>query len=384
MVRYRYNSADNHLDQRWIPRDLWQERVAAKFRDAAPKVVSTPDGDMWSWEGRVLTGRDGGVADGPENSRILEEFYGPAGVAVPPGSLPPADPALVLEHMDLAGIWAYVSYASVRKWDIHDHELRMEVHRAYNDWMVELSAHDPERLIFLPILPTFDPAACPAEIHKRARQGAKAVEFAVFDIGAELWDEVWESTWASAAEAGVVLCAHIGDRAGAPYPPVERGARMAHFSTVPFVAARPIAQLVYAGVFERYPTLRFNYGECRAGWAPFLVYWMDRQMEERPGLFGQAGLAMKPSDYVRRNVTITFEEDDIAGLMLRHDESMLKDFLMWGADYPHPQGIWPEVDPVMDRIFAGIDPAVRREIVFDRCLEVFGLQGPDQAEAAAE
>lgn len=384
MVQYRYNSADNHLDQRWIPRGLWQDRVAAKFREAAPKVVSTPDGEMWAWEGRVLAGRDGGVADGSANARILEEFYGPSGVSVPPGSLPPADPARVIEHMDLAGIWAYVSYASVRKWDIQDYDLRMEVHRAYNDWMMELCAHDPERLLFLPILPTFDPAACPAEIGKRARQGAKAVEFAIFDIGAELWDEAWEPTWTAAAEAGVVLCAHIGDRAGAPYPPIERGARMAHFSTVPFVAARPIAQLVYAGVFERYPNLRFNYGECRAGWAPFLAFWMDRQMQERPGLFRESGLRLKPSDYVRRNVTITFEEDDIAGLMLRHDESLLKDFLMWGADYPHPQGIWPEVDPVMDRIFDGIDPAIRRTIVFERCLEVFGLDGPGEAEEAAE
>ncbi len=33
MVRYRYNSADNHLDQGWIPGNLWHDRVAAKFRE---------------------------------------------------------------------------------------------------------------------------------------------------------------------------------------------------------------------------------------------------------------------------------------------------------------------------------------------------------------
>ena len=31
MVLYKYNSADNHLDQRWIPANLWQDRVARKF-----------------------------------------------------------------------------------------------------------------------------------------------------------------------------------------------------------------------------------------------------------------------------------------------------------------------------------------------------------------
>jgi hypothetical protein len=39
---------------------------------------------------------------------------------------------------------------------------------------------------------------------------------------------------------------------------------------------------------------------------------------------------------------------------------------------------------VIDRIFAGIDPKVRKEIVFDRCLRMFGLDGPDRAQAAAE
>lgn len=384
MVQYKYNSADNHLDQRWVPRDLWQERVALKFKDDAPKVVATDEGPRWCWEGKVFGGRDGGVADSEDNARILEEFYGPAGVAVPPGSLPPAQPELVVKHMDLAGIYAYVCYSSVRKWGIDDHDLRMEVHRVYNDWQMELSAYDPDRLLFLPILPTFDISACVAEINARAKQGAKAVEFAIFDIEKPLADEAWEPVWAAANDAKVVLCSHIGDKAGTPYAPIERGARMAHFSIVPFAAAAPIAQMTYAGIFQRYPDLRFHYGECRAGWAPFLLYWMDRQTVERPGLYKSSGLDMLPSDYVKRQVTISFEEDEIAGLMLQHDESMLKDVLLWGADYPHPQGIWPEVDPVMDRIFKGIDPAIRREIVYDRCLKVFGLKGPDQAQAAAE
>jgi predicted TIM-barrel fold metal-dependent hydrolase len=378
MVQYRYNSADNHLDQRWIPRNLWQARVAARFKNGAPRVVEDADGCWWSWEGKVLKGRDGGVADGPDNARILEEFYGPSGVQVPPGSLPPADPELVLAHMDLAGIYAYVGYASVRKWDIDDPELRMEVHRVYNDWMMELNAHDGDRLLYLPILPTFDPEACPGEIERRAREGAKAVEFAIFDAREPVWHEAWERTWATAAETGVVLCAHIGDKAGAPYPPVERGVRIAHFSTVPFSAAAPIAQMTFSGVFQRHPKLRLNYGECRAGWAPMLLYWMDRQAVERPDLYRQSGLELKPSDYVRRQITITFEEDDVAGLMLRHDESMLRDIVMWGADYPHPQGVWPDVDPVIDRIFEGLPASLRQEIVFDRCLRVFNLEGPNR------
>lgn len=216
-----------------------------------------------------------------------------------------------------------------------------------------------------------------------AGKGCKAIEFPVFDVARPVWDEGWEPTWAAVAETGMPLCSHIGDKAEALYPQVERGVRIAHFSTVPFVAAPPIAQMVFSGVFQRHPGLHYSFGECRAGWAPFLVYWMDRQVRERPALYKASGLDRLPSEYVRRQVTITFEEDDIAGMLLQHDESMLKDFLLWGADYPHPQGIWPDVDTMMDRVFAGIDPAIRHEIVFERFRRLFGIAGPAAPRAVA-
>ena len=52
MVRYRYNSADNHLNTQWLPRNMWQARVATPFRELAPRVVETPTGSYWCWEGK--------------------------------------------------------------------------------------------------------------------------------------------------------------------------------------------------------------------------------------------------------------------------------------------------------------------------------------------
>jgi predicted TIM-barrel fold metal-dependent hydrolase len=368
MVQYRFNSADNHLDQRWIPRDLWQDRVAKKFREQAPKVVETDGGLAWSWEGKVMGGRDGGSADGPENATLLEQFFGGSGARLPKGCLPPADPELILEHMDMAGIYGYVGYGSTRKWLIDDPALRMEVHRVYNDWVMELNAVDPDRLLILPHLPTFDPAACPQEMARMAKIGCKAVEFVAFDVA--------EPTWAAAAEAGIVLCSHIGGAVDLPIPPAEHGNLMAYFSCVPFVAARPIADMVYCGALQRHPELQFSFAECRAGWVPFLVYWMDRQALERPGLFRDTGLDMLPSEYVKRQVTVTFEEDDIAAKLITHEDCILRDILMWGADYPHPQGTWPDPDPIMHKMFDGLDLGLRQQVVFERMRRVFGLDGP--------
>ena len=43
-MEYRVISADDHIDLTWLPKDTWQKRVPAQWRDRAPKVVDTPDG----------------------------------------------------------------------------------------------------------------------------------------------------------------------------------------------------------------------------------------------------------------------------------------------------------------------------------------------------
>ena len=279
MTVYKYNSADNHIDQRWIPARLWQDRVERKFVDDAPRVVEHDGHWLWKWEGRFFGGRDGGAADSPDNRLILEQHFGKHAADLPDGALPPADPAIILHHMDMAGIWAYVGYASVRKWEVTDQDLRHEIHRVYNDWMMELNSVSPDRLLMLPIMPVFDPPAALAELERMKRLGCKAVEFPVADLAREIWDECWDPFWSACEDGDVTVCSHIGDSAGAPYPPTERGTRMAYFSCVPFSAAKPISQLSYSGTLMRHPKLRYNYGECRAGLGTNAasVEWTARQ-----------------------------------------------------------------------------------------------------------
>ncbi|MEE8224059.1 MAG: hypothetical protein V3S59_07130, partial [Alphaproteobacteria bacterium] len=118
------------------------------------------------------------------------------------------------------------------------------------------------------------------------------------------------------------------------------------------------------------------FAECRAGWVPFLIYWMDRQAEERPGLFKDTGLDMLPSEYLRRQAIVTFEEDAIAAQMISHEDNILRDILVWGADYPHPQGTWPDPSPIFYKMFEGQSSAFRHEVVYERMSRFFGLKGP--------
>ncbi len=116
---YKYISADNHLDLIWTPRNVWQDRVASRWKDAAPRVVETDRGTFWEWEHKLQLP----AADGRDNAMCRQRTFGKRGVETPEGSLPPSDPALLLAHMDLAHIYACVIYGNTRKWAIADPEL---------------------------------------------------------------------------------------------------------------------------------------------------------------------------------------------------------------------------------------------------------------------
>jgi hypothetical protein len=101
---------------------------------------------------------------------------------------------------------------------------------------------------------------------------------------------------------------------------------------------------------------------------------MDRQVLERPE-DPTAKLGMLPSEYVKRNMTFTFEDDLIGVNLLAYEWAYIKDSAMWGADYPHEQGTWPDASETLDTLFAGIDPALKREILFDRAARLFNISG---------
>lgn len=171
-----------------MPADLWQKRVSHKYKASAPRVVETPGGSRWTWDGQLWDE----CAAGSSNAKLRQAMFGKHGVETAEGSLPPSDPKLLLEHLDLAGIYAGVFYGDTRKWLVKDEGLRKEMYRAFNDYMLEISSYAPDRLLALPELPTMHPDFCLAEMKRVVAAGAKSVEFSPFDANPPVWDRAWE------------------------------------------------------------------------------------------------------------------------------------------------------------------------------------------------
>src|SRR2546428_5488764 len=144
-MEYRIISADDHIDLPWLPKDLWEKRVPAQWRQRGPKVVDTPDGQFWvcgderwdSWGGRKgAAGAMGGRRLALERGGVLE-----------PGVLRPTTTALRLADMDRDGVDATVMYGPIVPLLIGDPELRKVCYRAYNDWLAGVFATPAQRVL---------------------------------------------------------------------------------------------------------------------------------------------------------------------------------------------------------------------------------------------
>ena len=128
-----------------------------------------------------------------------------------------------------------------------------------------------------------------------------------------------------------------------------------------------LAAIIAANVLERYPNIRIAFGESGCGWIPYALDRMDFEWEDR---FTDLGLKMKPSDYWRRQCKATFQFDRIGAKLI---DDMGAESLMWGSDYPHGDGVWPNSDQYIKEQFAEVSPEVTKMITCTNAGKFYGL-----------
>src|SRR5229473_510299 len=141
-------SADSHMME---PANLWVERLDAKYKDDAPRVVKSDNkGDfLFVAPGIPSCPVAGGFAAG-RSGQELKDFLSEAGqdkgyeAARPSGW----DPAERLKDQDIDGVHAEVLYTTLGMplFGLHDTDLQRACFRAYNDWVAEFASHSPKRL----------------------------------------------------------------------------------------------------------------------------------------------------------------------------------------------------------------------------------------------
>ena len=377
-MEYRIVSADDHIDMQWLPKDLWQKRVPAAWRERAPKVVDTPEGPSWvcgderwdSWGGRKgVAGAMGGRRLALEKGGVLEH-----------GVLRPTTTALRLADMDRDGVDATVMYGPIVPLLVADPELRRVCYRAYNEWLAEFCATAPERLVGAGLIPIDDPQSAADEVRHLEQLRLRTGMFLAASVKEPLWEDAWEPLWEAAAETGIVIGFHLG---GGLRTVVFKGPKATHRGNMGVrVAAatlqmdEPLAAVIFSGALERHPNLKIVLAETGIGWLPYMLERLDdtydKFLDAAEFWKGHGGLAltMEPSAYFRRQIWATFQIDH-SGLRLL--DMLGEDRVMWASDYPHADSTWPDSQQVIEESFKDVAPGARRRILCDNARQLYGL-----------
>ncbi len=365
----RVISADCHVNE---PPWLF-DRVPADLRDRAPKMMRGADGgDGWSFDGRPPA-RTFGVEAMAGRQKDAYQRSGLRFEDILPGNY---DGAAHVRDMDEDGVDVSVVYPNqgIFIYLEQDRTLALACMQAYNDWMLEdFQGADPARIVGLPMLPVDDGIdACLGEFERILAKGAKGVFVPGFPA-APYHDPSYDPLWAAAADAGVPVTFHrtFGGRS---YEPDWDGGRN-NFTAAGTVArffsgVRPLTYMVFGGVFDRHPGLRFVGAELNCGWVPFWTQTMDQQVANQHAM-QEMPMQRPPSEYLGRNIFVTILDDDFGFRLMADGEPHLADACMFSTDYPHSVTLWPNSRSHIDRLTKGMSDVDKEKVLSGNAARVY-------------
>ncbi|MFQ5617410.1 MAG: amidohydrolase family protein [Rhodospirillales bacterium] len=378
-MEYRVISADCHIDLPWLPPDLFTANASKALKDRMPYVADGEKGPVWvSRNGGCFGLQNGMGSSGREyipgqihrSDRMADEGLYEDGRN---GTRRLTDPDLRIKDQDRDGIQAEVLFgilgASQR---LNDDEAAIEMMRIYNDWLADFCDTHPERFAGLASIPNHDVAAATAEIERVVRRGAlRGLEVANSWDMKPLFDPDWDPLWKAAGESGLPLHFHtVGTRRPdfASMPPLQgRQAHAVFITGFQLGMARILMEIIYSGVLETHPSLCVVIGESGIGWIPYILDRMDMEWEEQ---YKDLTLRMKPSDYWHRQCRATYQSDEVG---LRLLDILGEDNVMWGSDFPHPDGVWPDSQAFIQKELGHLPEATRHKLVCGNAARLYGF-----------
>jgi predicted TIM-barrel fold metal-dependent hydrolase len=135
-----------------------------------------------------------------------------------------------------------------------------------------------------------------------------------------------------------------------------------------------VMQLIFNGVFDRFPTLQIYFAETQIGWLPMWLQEVDDSFRRRKWtneLYGLPKLERTPSEYIRDHFMWGFLNDPF-GVRQRHEIGLHK--IMWASDFPHSKTDWPHSQETINSSFRGVPDDERYEMLAGNAIKFFHLE----------
>jgi predicted TIM-barrel fold metal-dependent hydrolase len=350
-------SVDDHIVE---PPNLWQDRVPAKYKDIAPRVITDDQGrEFWVYED--LRQETGGL--GASAGRRKEDI---TAVGFPYADMRPGcyDAAARLIDMNEAGILGSLNFPTFPRFcgqtflEAKDKDLALICVKAYNDWMIdEWCGVDPGRLIPLGIIPLWSPQLAVEEMVRLDAKGCHSICFSenfeplgLPTIHTGHWDPVIRA----ANDMEMVFSIHIGS--SSTFHKISKDSPfMANFSLGMIRPMGCLMDWIFGGFFQRFPKVKIALSEGSIGWIPWVleraqqVWTTQRYWVAKGQSLGNVGPVQdydRQIDHNKIDVYGDYREhffgcfiDDATGLSML--DIVGEDNVMIETDYPHSDTSWP-------------------------------------------
>jgi len=374
-------------DSHWSePYDLWTSRAPAKWRERVPQMVERSGKRRWWFDGDIPIGLPiaSSVID-PDGEKITgTAFFDMDNEVVHRASFDPEARVAMLDHL---GIHAQIMYPNVAGFGNQnflkspDEALRLLSVEIYNDALAEFQTDTGQRVFGMALLPWWNLDAAVREIERAHANGLRGIvtctnpeEAGLPDMGTKHWDPIWQTC----SDLHMPVNFHIGSSKGnmdffgrAPWPSFGEERKLAVGSANLFMGnARTVGNLIYSGIPERFPDLKFVSVESGVGWLPFFLEMLDHQLTETaPNEL--ADLSLLPSEYFRRQFfgCFWFERSTIKPTV----DFLGSECLLFETDFPHPTCLYPRDDQSLMDALEGLTSVDVRRILQDNAAELYRI-----------
>ena len=378
---YSIFDSDLHVIE---PADLWQRYIDPKYRDRA--LVGRPDepfstGNLFPFEGVPFSPTDEGTFSDMAAGHCLEQAH-------LRGRFEQYceferrgwGPDTQLEAMDAEGIDKAVLFptrglsANGREYD--DDGLAAAISRAYNDWMADFCAADPERLLGAAMIHPQNVPGAVEEVRRAKRDlGFPGIYLRPNPVRERNWhDPAYDPLWAACEEDGLLVGFHEGFPCRLPHAVAERFSDgIADWWLTDHVTRHPIEMmytavcLINGGVLERFPGLRGRPagGELQLG--ALLVVAHGRALRD-PRVRSQ-GQATGAPQHLFHAPVLRLDRggrgDRLPGVG-SHRENVV-----FSTDFPHSDSAYPNALKAFLELPTSDEN--KRRILWDNCQRMYGF-----------
>src|SRR5713226_8129916 len=332
--------ADTHViesEQTWN----FMDDSEAKFR---PLLVSPQDGkQFWLIDGRIFSTR----------VNINKN--------IPADTLEMRNLEARLRHMDQLGIDVQVLYPSLFLRPLTSRpEVELALCKSYNRWLANIWTKGEGRLLWVALVPLMSLDKGIAEARFAKGNGACGLFMRGLVDNKRLTDPYFFPLYEEAERLNIPICVHAST---GNFDWVELFQGESGFSRFKLPVLSAFHSIVYEGIPDKFPRLRFGFIEVRAQWIPYMIVEMAKRFE-------QQGKGASKDILRRMRIYVACQTDDDLPYILNYSG---EDNIVMGSDYGHADTS-SEIEALRKvRDQGGVRPEVIDKILYDNPKALYNL-----------